>query len=173
MKKKTYGDGVFMEDINVYNANAYWVRNPGFMVKRIISLAAMSVPMPSRVLCTLHRSRGVDIRNPKRVMISHGVYIDTVVPERVHIEEDVFIAPSVKIFAHFRPTCALSRFVRARVSDVWIKRGSMIAGGAIILPGVTIGECSLIGAGSVVTKDVPPYTVVAGNPAKVIRKLKR
>jgi acetyltransferase-like isoleucine patch superfamily enzyme len=49
--------------------------------------------------------------------------------------------------------------------DVWV------GGGAIILPGVTIGEHSVVGAGAVVTKDVAPYTVVAGNPATVRRRL--
>ncbi|KAL3159384.1 hypothetical protein ABBQ38_009815 [Trebouxia sp. C0009 RCD-2024] len=52
-------------------------------------------------------------------------------------------------------------------NDVWV------AGGAIILPGVTVGDGCTIGAGSVVTRDVEPYTVVAGNPAKVIRRLPR
>lgn len=50
-------------------------------------------------------------------------------------------------------------------SDAWI--GCM----SIVLPGVTIGEGAIVGAGSVVTKDVPPYTIVAGNPAKIIREL--
>ena len=49
--------------------------------------------------------------------------------------------------------------------DVWI------GAGVIILSGVTVGECSVIGAGAVVTKDVEPYTVVAGVPAKKIRNL--
>ena len=52
-------------------------------------------------------------------------------------------------------------------NDVWL------AGGVIILPGVTVGNGSTVGAGSVVTKDVEPYTVVAGNPARVIRKLEK
>lgn len=52
-------------------------------------------------------------------------------------------------------------------NDVWV------AGGAIILPGVTIGDGCTIGAGSVVTRNVESYTVVAGNPAKVIRRLPR
>ncbi len=47
--------------------------------------------------------------------------------------------------------------------DVWLGYG------AIILPGVTIGDGAIIGAGTVVTKDVPPYAIVGGNPAKVIR----
>ncbi len=56
-------------------------------------------------------------------------------------------------------------------SFVLIKRGAWIGAAAIVLPGVTIGEYSIVGAGSVVTKDVEPYTVVAGNPAKVIRRI--
>ena len=51
-------------------------------------------------------------------------------------------------------------------NDVWI------CGGATIVPGVTIGDGAIVGAGSVVTKDVAPYTMVAGNPARVIKKLK-
>ena len=48
-----------------------------------------------------------------------------------------------------------------------------IGGGAILLPGVTIGKGSVIGAGAVVTKDIPPYTVAVGNPARVLRTLER
>lgn len=51
------------------------------------------------------------------------------------------------------------------MNDAWI--GCM----SIILPGVTIGEGAIVGAGSVVTKDVPPYTIVAGNPARIIREI--
>lgn len=57
-----------------------------------------------------------------------------------------------------------------RGGDVVIGDRAWIAYRAIILPGVTIGEGAVVGAGSVVTKDVPPYTIVAGNPAKVIKK---
>ncbi len=54
---------------------------------------------------------------------------------------------------------------------VKIRKGAWIGARAIILKGVTIGEGGIVGAGSVVTKDVPPYTIVAGNPAKVIREI--
>jgi acetyltransferase-like isoleucine patch superfamily enzyme len=50
-----------------------------------------------------------------------------------------------------------------------VKRGASIGSGATILCGVTIGERAIIGAGSVVTKDVPPGAIVAGNPAKILR----
>jgi acetyltransferase-like isoleucine patch superfamily enzyme len=52
-----------------------------------------------------------------------------------------------------------------------IGRGASIGSGATILPGVNIGEGAMVGAGAVVTKDVPPYTVVVGNPARVLREV--
>ncbi|KAJ4143654.1 hypothetical protein NW765_000802 [Fusarium oxysporum] len=52
---------------------------------------------------------------------------------------------------------------------ITIEQDCWIGGGAIILPGRTIGKGSTVGAGSIVTKDVPPFTIVAGNPARVLR----
>jgi acetyltransferase-like isoleucine patch superfamily enzyme len=54
-----------------------------------------------------------------------------------------------------------------------IKRGASVGSNATILCGVTVGEAAIVGAGSVVTKDVPAHTIVAGNPAKIIRKIQR
>jgi acetyltransferase-like isoleucine patch superfamily enzyme len=54
-----------------------------------------------------------------------------------------------------------------------VRRGASIGSSATVLCGVTVGQGAVVGAGSVVTKDVPPYAVVAGNPARVIRYLKR
>lgn len=56
--------------------------------------------------------------------------------------------------------------------SVLVKEGSWIGANSVILPGVTIGRNSVVGAGSIVTKDVPDFTLVAGNPAKMIRILK-
>ena len=55
--------------------------------------------------------------------------------------------------------------------DVTIGSNVWIGGNVVIMPGVTIGDCCVIGAGSVVTKDIPAWTVAAGNPARVIRKI--
>ena len=57
------------------------------------------------------------------------------------------------------------------VKDVHIKKNAWVGAGAVILPGITVGENAVVGAGSVVTHDVEPNTVVAGNPARLIRKL--
>ena len=59
-----------------------------------------------------------------------------------------------------------------KVVETFIKNGASIGSSATILCGITIGENAIVGAGAVVTKDVPPNSVVAGVPAKVIRKLK-
>jgi acetyltransferase-like isoleucine patch superfamily enzyme len=55
--------------------------------------------------------------------------------------------------------------------ETYVKKGASIGSNATIICGVTIGENALVGAGSVVTKDVAPNTVVAGNPAKLIKKI--
>ncbi|MNP73102.1 Maltose O-acetyltransferase [compost metagenome] len=75
------------------------------------------------------------------------------------------------ILSHFHPTETISEFYGDLIKKkVVINDGVFIGVGAIILPGVTIGKGALIGAGAVVTKDVPEYTIVGGNPAKVIKK---
>jgi len=88
----------------------------------------------------------------------------TFIPEGVEIEDDVFIGPGV-IFTNDKYPRVRGQW---RLQKTIVKRGASIGAGAIILPGVTIGEYAIIAAGSVVTKDVPPYAIVAGNPAKII-----
>lgn len=89
----------------------------------------------------------------------------------VRIGNHVFIAPGVHIYAATHPLSAESRRTQEFGKPVTIGNDVWIGGKAVICPGVTIGDRSVIGAGSVVTKDVPADVVVAGNPAKVIRTL--
>ena len=91
----------------------------------------------------------------------------------VRIEDDVVLSPGcILMDSGFDVDSFAVEGARKHIdSFILIKRGSWIGTGAIILPGVTVGEHSIVGAGSVVTKDVEPYTVVAGNPAKPLRKI--
>lgn len=84
----------------------------------------------------------------------------------------VSIGPNVTIIlvAHSNAS-RIRNIVDSKPSRVIIHDDAWIGAGSIILNGIEIGESAIIGAGSVVTKDVEPYTVVAGNPAKVIRRL--
>ncbi|MBI5344643.1 MAG: N-acetyltransferase, partial [Deltaproteobacteria bacterium] len=59
-----------------------------------------------------------------------------------------------------------------KVEYTTVKKGASIGSGSTILSNVTIGEMSIVGAGSLVTKDVPPSTIVAGNPARILRRIK-
>jgi len=89
----------------------------------------------------------------------------TFIPTGVTIEDDVFIGPNV--------TFTNDKYPRTtgewKILPILVKRGSSIGAGSVILPGVTIGENAMVGAGSVVTKDVPDNSVVCGNPARVVR----
>lgn len=67
----------------------------------------------------------------------------------------------------------LQKYFPRFVKNIKFKKGCFIGTGAIIMPGVTIGECAIVGAGAVVTKDVSNWTVVAGVPAKKIRTIKK
>lgn len=91
----------------------------------------------------------------------------------IHIGKSVGIGPGVKILTSVHAERPLSNPVihnQLEFAEVVIGDGCDVGMGAIILPGVHIGQGAIIGAGSVVTKDVEERTIVAGNPAKVLRK---
>jgi acetyltransferase-like isoleucine patch superfamily enzyme len=83
------------------------------------------------------------------------------------LEEDVFIAPCVVT----TNDNLMGRTERRHdlVKGPTIRRGARVGGGAVLCPGVEVGEEAFVGAGAVVTKDVPPRTIVVGNPARVLR----
>lgn len=99
----------------------------------------------------------------------------TFVCEGVTIESEVFIGHGVT-FINDRYPKSVTGEGKLKTEADWecqrtlVKRGASIGSGSTVLGGITIGESALVGAGSVVTKDVPPHTTVAGNPARVIRK---
>lgn len=84
------------------------------------------------------------------------------------IEDDVFMAPGVIVANDLHPGC---RYSAQCMKGPIIKKGAQIGANVTLLPFITVGEGSLIGGGSVVTKDVPPGSVVYGNPARVIKHI--
>jgi len=119
----------------------------------------------------LHRIRGAKVA--KRVYIGSEVHIDHAYPHLVQVDDDVSICTGTIILAHDVSPKFLWPYLSSKTAEVRVKRGAYIGVRAVILPGVTIGEGAVVAAGAVVTKDVPPYTVVGGIPAKKIKKINR
>lgn len=146
----------------------------GHLYKAFMGMVAYYIPFPSLLTALIHRLRGVNIKDIRRVYIAYHVLIDSIHPEAVEIGEDAWLTREVKIIAHFNPTPLLKEILGGKVVEkVTIGRGAFIGVSSIILPGVRIGEGALIGPGSIVTKDVPDYTWVAGNPAKTIKSFEK
>lgn len=87
------------------------------------------------------------------------------------IADDVMIGPNVSLITSGHPIDPALRRDGVTASPIVIQRNVWIAAGAIVIGGVTIGENSVVAAGAVVTRDVPPNTLVGGNPAQVIRRI--
>ena len=98
-----------------------------------------------------------------RVTIKSGVQLW----DGVRIEDDVFIGPNATLTNDIFPR-SKQKFT---VLETRIKRGASIGANATILPGITIGENAMVGAGAVVTEDIPDNVLVVGNPARKIRNL--
>jgi acetyltransferase-like isoleucine patch superfamily enzyme len=93
----------------------------------------------------------------------------------ITIGDDVFLAPLVQVLAvnHvYNDTSRPISFQGITTQGITIEDGAWIGGGAILLDGVRVGRNAVVGAGAVVTRDVPPFTVAVGNPARVVRDLR-
>ncbi len=101
----------------------------------------------------------------KKVFIGPDCYLDDTFPELIYIEDEATISFRVTIAVHGE--CAGR--VSSKVCPVIIRKKAFIGTGAIILPGVEVGENAVVGAGAVVTKDVVPGITVIGIPAKVLK----
>jgi len=113
-----------------------------------------------------YKFAGYDIK--KSTIMEGDLILDKVYPSGIHIGENTLIASGVKILSHDH--CKRVDNNQPFLTHTYIGKNCFIAVNAIILPGVKIGDEVIVGAGSIVTKDVPSNTVVAGNPAKIIRK---
>jgi acetyltransferase-like isoleucine patch superfamily enzyme len=129
---------------------------------RVLQHVARFVPGQHSVRPVLHRWRGVDVGQD--VYIGMDVLIENEYPERIKIGNGVGIGIRTLILGHFRDTPLKGEYSVVLEDDV------LIGPGVIILPNVTVGYGSVVCAGSVVTRSVPPLTMVRGNPAKPIKK---
>jgi serine acetyltransferase len=123
------------------------------LINRWFQVLARLLPGGETLRVRLHRARGVHVG--EGVFISQDVVLETGYPHLVTIEDRAWIGVRVTVIAHMREL----------KDGVRIERDAFIGPGAIILPNVTIGHGAVVTAGSVVSRSVPPMTVVQGNPA--------
>ena len=113
---------------------------------------------------------GYNIHLGKNVFVNYQcVFLDCA---RIDIGDDVQIGPAVQLYTAQHPLDpAVRRSYLESAKPIRIGNDVWIGGAVVVLPGVTVGDRSVVGAGTVVVRDVPPDTVVVGNPARVVRTL--
>ncbi|ULQ56243.1 N-acetyltransferase [Flavihumibacter rivuli] len=128
--------------------------------------------MPGAVVgsnCTIGQNVYID----NNVIIGNGVKVQNNVSlyNSVSLADEVFIGPSVVFTNVINPRAFIER--KQEFRPTLVGRGASIGANATIICGVSIGEYAMVGAGAVVTRDVPPYALVMGNPARVVGKVDR
>jgi acetyltransferase-like isoleucine patch superfamily enzyme len=143
----------------------------------------VSIPQPELVNlygCAIgeHTRIGAFVEIQKNATIGALCKISshTFVCEGVTIEDEVFIGHGVRFINDRYPKATVNGRLQTeadwQVVPTLVKQGASIGSGAVIMCGVTIGKKAIVGAGTVVTKNVPNYVVVAGNPAKIIKDIR-
>jgi acetyltransferase-like isoleucine patch superfamily enzyme len=120
----------------------------------------------------------VEIQKGAKIGSHCKISSHTFICEGVTLEDEVFVGHHV-VFTNDRYPRATNGNGELQSEVDWnclstlVRRGASIGSGAVLLCGITVGEKAIIGAGSVVTRDVPPDTIVAGNPARIIKSLNK
>ena len=134
--------------------------------KHLSDIIGSQIDKSTTIFVPFYTNFGQHIKIGKNVFINHACsFLDL---GGINIEDDVQIGPKVSLITENHPLDPSTR-KSLDLKSVLIKRNAWIGAGAIILPGVTVGENAVVAAGAVVNKDVPANTVVGGIPAKIIR----
>ncbi len=136
--------------------------------KRLSEIIGSQIDETTTVFIPFHTNYGKHTKIGKNVFINHGCsFLDL---GGITIEDEVMIGPRVNLITEDHPTNPTNRKTLI-LKPIIIKRNAWIAANATILPGVTIGVNSVVAAGALVRNDVPPNTIVAGVPAKIVKEL--
>jgi acetyltransferase-like isoleucine patch superfamily enzyme len=120
-----------------------------------------------RLIPPVYSDQGINIRIGSNVFINQNCTLNDI--GGITIGDEVFIGPRVSLISSGHPVDPARRRSHIVAAPIAIKRGVWLCAGATVLQGVTVGEDSVVAAGAVVTRDVPPGVLVGGVPARVLR----
>ena len=145
-----------------------------FLMKFVMNSWLLSPFLPRRIRPWVLKSVGCHIG--KGCFIGDNVRIDTGHSDMITLEDSVSIAGGTRLLCHQRDFTHYfvgSDYMKLgyKVRPIVLKKGCLIGMESFVLPGVTVGEGAIVGAGSLVTKDIPAWTVATGRPAKVVREI--
>lgn len=157
------------------NTEATRVNGLKRILNTLLQVLAKKQLISGKYRAKLQSWRGVNFTDVSSVFLGENVTIDGIYPQNVHIGKRCIITAGTKILTHFLDTDKLSPnkdfYFRFYQGEVVIEDDVFIGFNAVIAKPVIIGKGSIIGANTVITKDVEPNSVMAGNPAKLIKKL--
>lgn len=150
------------------------VRNT-FLMKYFFNIAILAPFNSKKIRPAILRRMGCKVG--KGVFIGDNVIVDKNFPELITIEDNAYITGGTYLLCHKRDLSEYHKGINLhdlpyKKGAIKIGRGCSTGTNTIILPGVTIGEGAVIGAGSLVTKDIPAWTLAVGRPAKVVKEFK-
>ena len=163
-------------DISIFKVLGYAIRLTfRFIILKYCLFSVLLISLNDRIIRPfLWRKLGAKVG--KKVTIGYNVMVDIGNTHMVTVEDYVTITDKCLLICHKRDLSNITVGVDYRELPhlklpIVLKKGSYLGMGTTVMPGVTIGEGAMIGACSVVTKDIPAWTIAVGNPAKVVKKI--
>ena len=146
----------------------------GFLLKFVMHSWLLSPILPRKVRPWVLKKIGCHVG--KDIFVGDSVKIDSGHADLIYIEDHAHIAGGVRLLCHQRDLRGYyvgdnAANLGYRTGEIHIGKGVMVGMETMIMPGVTIGDGAIIGAFSLVTKDIPSYTIATGRPAKVVKKI--
>lgn len=145
-----------------------------FLLKYVMDSWLLSPLTPRKLRPAIMRSVGCHVG--KDVFVGDKVWIDAGHAEMIYVDDHAHIASGSRLLCHQRNLshyCQGDDYAKLgyKVKPVHLCRGCLVGMETFVMPGVTIGEGAIVGAGSLVTKDIPAWTIATGRPAKVVKEI--
>lgn len=146
----------------------------GFVLKFGMNSWLLSPFLPRKLRPKILRIVGCHVGND--VFVGENIKVDAGHADLIYIEDHVHIASGCRLLCHQRDLsdyCVGDDYAKLgyRLGEIHLEKGCLIGMESFVMPGVTVGEGAIIGAGSLVTKDIPAWTIATGRPAKVVKKI--